>query len=181
MDTRPAQTQALLNIFIPDYLPSRQGKSLDNTQCALCAVYSDVTNFLFSTGKRIKSVICRHCSGQCNRPACDYDDYQGQNHVSELDFFEKTFDKAKIYSENSDNECQECRDNQYRAQQTAGRLDIEGFEDSALSEGKCRRSHSAGRTRQAGPLFEAAVAEPSAHIDFVMSHKCKYAEEKNYP
>jgi len=32
MDARPAQTQASLNMFIPDYLPSRQGKSLDNTQ-----------------------------------------------------------------------------------------------------------------------------------------------------
>lgn len=79
--------------------------------CALNGVYSDATNFLFSTGKRIKSVICRHCSGQCNRPACDYDDYQGQNHVSELYFCKKTLDKAKIYSENSDNECQECCDN----------------------------------------------------------------------
>ena len=32
MDARPAQAQASLNMFIPDYLPSRQGKSLDNTQ-----------------------------------------------------------------------------------------------------------------------------------------------------
>ena len=149
--------------------------------CALCGVYSDATNFLFSTDKRIKSVICRHCSDQCYRPAGDYDYYQGQNHVSELDFFEKTLDKAKIYSENSDNKRQNCCDNHYRAQQPAGRLDIEGFEDSATSEGKCRRSHSTAQTRQAGPLLEAAVAEPSAHIDLVMSRECKYAEEKNYP
>jgi hypothetical protein len=27
MDARPAQAQASLNMFIPDYLPSRQGKS----------------------------------------------------------------------------------------------------------------------------------------------------------
>jgi hypothetical protein len=147
---------------------------------ALCGVYSDVTNFLFSTGKRIKSVLCRYCPGQCNRPACGYDNYQGQNHVPELYFFEKTLDKAKIYSENSDNECQECGDNHYRAQQTTGRLNIEGFENSALSEGKCRRSHSAGRARQAGPLLEAAETEPTAHIDLVMSGQCKYGEENNY-
>lgn len=134
-----------------------------------------------SQRKHEASVICRHCAGQCNRPAGGYDYYQGQNHVSELYFFEKTFDKAKIYSENSDNGCQKCRDNHYRAQQTAGRLDIEGFEDSALSEGKCRRSHSAAQTRQAGPLLEAAVAEPSAHIDLVMSRDCKCGEENDYP
>lgn len=58
---------------------------------------------------------------------------------------------------------------------------MEGFEDSALSEGKCRRSHSAGQARQAGSLLESAVAEPSAHINLIMSRQCKYAEENNYP
>jgi len=138
-------------------------------------------NFLFSTDNCTESVICRYCSGQCNRPAGGYDYYQGQNHVSELDFREKTLDKAKIYSESSDNKRQNRGDNHDRAQKAAGRLDIESFENSALSEGKCRRSHSACRARQAGPLLEAAITEPSAHIDLVMSYQCKYGEEKNYP
>ena len=140
--------------------------------CALCNIYSDVTNPLFSSS---------NCAGQCNRPASDDYYYQGQDHVSELDFFEKTLDKAKIYPENSDNERQYRCENHYTAQKTTGRLDIEGFEDSALREGKRSGSHSAGRTRQTGPLLEAAVTEPSTHINFIMSHQCKYGEENNYP
>ena len=149
--------------------------------CALCNIYSDVTNPLFSSSNYKESIICRKCAGQCNRPAGDDYYYQGQNHVPKLDFVEKTLDKAKIYSENSDNECQDRCENHYTAQKTTGRLDIEGFENSALSEGKRSGSHSAGRTRQTGPLLEAAVTEPSTHIDFIMSRQCKYSEENNYP
>ena len=60
-------------------------------------------------------------------------------------------------------------------------MGIEGFEEFALGESKCSRSHSAGRAWQASPLFEAAIAEPSAHIDPVMSRYCKPGEESNYP
>jgi len=143
--------------------------------------YQRSAKHVLSTGNRIKSAFCRYRSGQCNRPAGGNYYYQGQNHVSELYFREKTLDKAKIYSENSDNECQECCYNHYRAQKAAGRLNIEGFEDSALREGKRRRSHSTARARQAGSLLEAAITEQSAHINLVMSRQCKYGEENDYP
>ena len=144
-------------------------------------VLSDVANLLFSIDNCRESVIRRYCSGQSNRPSGGYDYYQGQNHISKLYFCEKTFDKAKIYPENSDNKRQNRGDNHDTAQKAASRLDIEGFEDSALSEGKRRRSHSAGRARQTCSLLEAAIAKPSAHIDPVMSRQCKCGEEKNNP
>ena len=119
------------------------------------------------------SVLCRYCPCQCNRPAGGYNYYQCQNYIPELYFSEETPDKVKVYSENSGNKRQNRGNNHNGAQKTAGRLDIEGLEDFALSEGKRRRSHSAGRARQAGPLLEAAIAEQPAHINPVMPGKCK--------
>jgi len=49
-----------------------------------------------------------------------------------------------------------------------------------LSKCKCRCSHTTGRTRQVVPLLEAAIAEPSTHIDLVMSGQGKYYEESNH-
>jgi len=119
------------------------------------------------------SVLFRYCPCQCNRPAGGYNYYKSQNYVTEFYFGEETPDKVKAYSENSDNKGQNGGDNHNEAQKTACRLDIKGLQDSALGEGKRRRSHSAGRARQAGPLLEAAIAEQPAHINPVIPGKCK--------
>jgi hypothetical protein len=131
--------------------------------------------------KNIKLILCRNRSRQSDRPAGGYDYYQGYNHISQLYFCEETLDKSKIYAENGNNKRQNRNNNQDGTQKTAGRLDIEGLEDFALGKGKRCSSHSAGRARQAGLLFEAAITEPSTHIDLIMSRYCKYTEEKNYP
>jgi len=125
------------------------------------------------------SILARQSPSQCYRPAGGNNDYHGQNYVSDLNFLEKTAQKPEIDAKNSYEESQNCPRNQRTAQQTGGRLDIKCFEDSALSERKYRGGHSAGRARKVVFLLEAAVAEPPAHIGFIVPGQSKQSEESN--
>ncbi len=126
------------------------------------------------------SIAARQGSSQRYRPAGCNNDKHCQNYVSDLNFREKTLQKPEIGAENSYEQSQNRRHNQYTAQQTGSRLDIECFEDSALGERKYRCGHSAGWTRQVVFLLEAAVAEPPAHIGLIMPRPGKEAEESNH-
>ncbi len=117
---------------------------------------------------------------QCYRPAGGNNDKHGQNYVSYFDLGEKTLQKPEIDTKNSYKQSQNCCRNQYAAQQTGSRLDIKCFEDSALSESENRGGHSAGWTRQVVFLLETAVAEPPAHIGFIMSYRPEQPEESNH-
>ncbi len=125
------------------------------------------------------SILSLQCPSQCCRPAGGNNDYQGQNYVSDLNLREKTAQKPEIDAKNSYEQGQNCRRNQPTAQQTGGRLDIKCFEDSALGERKYRGGHSAGWARQVVFLLEAAVAEPPAHIGFIVPGPRKQAKESN--
>ncbi len=125
------------------------------------------------------SIAALQRPSQRYRPAGCNNDKHGQNYVSDLNFREKTLQKPEIDAKNSYEESQNCRRNQRTAQQTGSRLDIKCFEDSHLSESKYRCGHSAGWARQVVFLLEAAVAEPPAHIGFIVSRPRKQAEESN--
>jgi len=151
--------------------------SQENSSCVAFGYAGQVRLRLWYKLRRGLGIFFHQGAGQCNRPAGQDDNEQGQNEVSGFYFGEKARDKAKVHAENRYDKRQNSNKDHQRAQQGARRLDIKGLKDFALGEGFRCGGHSAGWARQAGILLEAATAEPEAHIGLVMAGNAKNDEK----
>ena len=100
--------------------------------------------------------------------------------MTDFDLCEKLSNEPEINACNSYEKAQNACENHYRANQAAGRLDIEGIEDSALGKSQRSGGHAAGRAWNTVPDSEAASSEVSPHVGMRTCGYDKGAEKRGY-
>jgi len=100
--------------------------------------------------------------------------------MSYSDLREESLNEAGIYSGNRHKERQSCRNNGQAVDQAGCRLNIESLYYPALCEGNRGRSHPASGAWQVCTLFESAVAEVPAEIDFGIPGRRKWREVEDH-